>query len=102
MPLLEDRTASFVIKVWREGGESSPAWRGSIEQVETHERRFFRELSAVVEFMKPCLEAIGIDLGSSFWERMDETLAEPPAAAIADPAPAPPPVRRPGARRRTQ
>lgn len=54
MPLLEDRTAAFIVRQWCERGRSGTAqvWRGSIEHVETGERRFFQQYDALVSFMQ--------------------------------------------------
>jgi len=81
MPLLEDRCASFIVRVWCENGDaglgSVRVWRGSIEHVTSGQRAFFQELDAVVAFMKPHLVALGIDEPSRFWERMEARLAAP-------------------------
>jgi hypothetical protein len=97
MPLFEDRSASFIVRVWCESGDAGPeavrAWRGAIEHVPSGQRAFFQELDAVIAFMKPHLVALGIEGPDRFWERMDD-------AAIA-PLAAPPPPAAPGAARRT-
>jgi len=86
MPLLEDRSAAFIVRVWCESGGEIPgavrAWRGSVEHVPTGKRSFFTELDAVIAFMRPHLVSLGIEEPSRFWERMDEPTAalEPPAA----------------------
>jgi hypothetical protein len=78
MPLLEDHTASFIVRIWCESGDSGAAsgeWRGSIEHVSSGQRIFFRDLGAIGRFMKPHLEQLGIDTPSRFWELVaDETL----------------------------
>jgi hypothetical protein len=71
MPLLEDHTAAFIVRVWCEGnelGSVSSEWRGSIEHVPSGRRSFFRDLSSIGQFMKPYLEQLGIDTPSRFWE----------------------------------
>lgn len=82
MPLFEDRSASFIVRVWCEVGDGGPetvrAWRGAIEHVPSGQRTFFQELEAVITFMKPHLVALGIEGPDRFWERMDD--AAPPAA----------------------
>jgi hypothetical protein len=102
MPLFEDRSAAFIVRVWCESGGELPgavrAWRGSIEHVPTGERAFFTELDAVIAFMRPHLVTLGIEEPSRFWERMDDLAASPvqpqallppyPEAAGAPPAPA--------------
>jgi hypothetical protein len=78
MPLLEDQSCSFIVRVWRETGESrtAPEWRGSIEQVPSGRRAFFRELSAIPEYMKPYLQELGIDSSQRFWEHMSPALED--------------------------
>jgi hypothetical protein len=75
MALLEDRSAAFIVRVWCESGEHPGgevrAWRGSAEHVASGERVFFSELEAVLVFMKPHLQALGIDEPNRFWERID-------------------------------
>jgi hypothetical protein len=81
MPLIEDLTASFIVRIWREtGGNPSTVneWRGSIEHVPSGRRIFFRELGAIVTFMKPHLQELGIDNDSHFWEVMSADAADPP------------------------
>ena len=55
MPLLEDHSAAFIVRVWCESGGEEPgtvrAWRGSVEHVPTGARAFFTELDAVITFM---------------------------------------------------
>lgn len=90
MALLEDRTAVFIVRIWCERGDAdsvSPEWRGSVEHVESGQRVFFRNLEAVLEFMKPHLQGIGIDAQQRFWERIAtviDDLDDAPQAA-ADP-----------------
>lgn len=80
MPLFEDRSAAFIVRVWCESGEvpgAVRAWRGSIEHVASGERTFFTELDGVLAFMKPHLVRLGIVEPTRFWERMAD-LASPP------------------------
>ena len=73
MALLEDRSAAFIVRVWCERGDAeqpSSEWRGTVEHVQTGERQFFRHLDAVLDFMKPYLEALGIDAQQRLWERL--------------------------------
>ena len=77
MALLEDRTAVFIVRVWCEGGDANNAvseWRGSIEHVQSGQRTFFRHLEAIIEFIKPYLENIGIDAQQRFWERISSVM----------------------------
>lgn len=81
MPLLEDRSASFIVRVWCESGDGQArtvrAWRGSVEHVASGQRVFFQELDAVIAFMKPHLVALGIEEPDRFWERMDDAATAP-------------------------
>ncbi|RQP23033.1 hypothetical protein [Piscinibacter terrae] len=97
MSLLEDHSASFIVRIWRERGEGqavSQEWRGSIEHVQSGRRSFFRDLSAIASFMKPHLEQLGIEAPLRFWDLMTPELfdaaddAAPPRAAEPVPAPA--------------
>ncbi len=77
MALLEDRTAAFIVRIWCERGDASslaPEWRGSVEHVQTGQRAFFRHLDAVLDFMKPHLETMGIDAQQRFWERISSVM----------------------------
>ena len=79
MALLEDRTAVFIVRIWCERGDadsSIPEWRGSVEHVESGQRVFFRNLEAVLDFMKPHLQGIGIDAEQRFWERISAVIDE--------------------------
>lgn len=77
MALLQDQTASFIVRIWRESndfGGGSSEWRGSIEHVGSGQRAFFRDLNAIALFMNPVLESIGVDLGDTFWERVSSSV----------------------------
>jgi len=95
MSLLEDHSASFIVRIWRERGEgltASQEWRGAIEHVQSGRRNFFRDLSAIANFMKPHLEQIGIEAPLRFWDVMTPELHEAPdipAPPLEAPAPAP-------------
>ena len=81
MALLENQGCSFIVRVWCESGDASsstPEWRGSIEHVPNGRRAFFRELPAILDFMKPFLEELGIDPAQRFWERMTPALEVEP------------------------
>jgi hypothetical protein len=65
MSLLGDRSASFIVRVWRERGEGRGAaveWRGSIECVEDGERVYFRDLNVLGSFLARHLQRIGIEV----------------------------------------
>jgi hypothetical protein len=77
MALLEDRTAVFIVRIWCERGDADSAlaeWRGSVEHVQSGQRVFFRNLEAVLDFMKPHLQGIGIDAQQRFWERISTVI----------------------------
>ncbi len=100
MPLLEDHTASFIVRIRRENSDTPGAlgdWRGSIEHVPSGRRAFFRDLGAIAQFMKPHLTELGIDTASRFWELMSEDAVSDATAPVGYP-PAPAPRRRPGRR----
>lgn len=104
MSLLEDHSASFIVRIWRERGDGqavSQEWRGSIEHVQSGKRSFFRDLGAIARFMRPHLEQLGIEAPMRFWEVMTSDLFESPdtAAQPAEP-PEPLPVRAAGRRKR--
>lgn len=78
MPLLEDRTAAFIVRIWCESRESPGAevWRGSIEHVGSGQRAYFRELDAVTRFLQPHIEAFGVDPGAQLLERFETLMDE--------------------------
>lgn len=79
MSLLEDQSASFIVRIWCERGEgraSHGEWRGSIEHVQSSQKAFFRELAAIERFMRPHLDALGIDIHDRFWETMADSMPE--------------------------
>ena len=41
----------FVVRMWREASSGETAWRGSVEDVETHQRLSFTKLSDLVDFI---------------------------------------------------
>lgn len=92
MTLLEDRTAVFIVRIWCERGDadasSVPEWRGSVEHVASGQRSFFRNLEAVVDFMKVHLQGIGVDAQQRFWERIstviDDTGTDLPPSGTPD------------------
>lgn len=83
MSLLEDHTASFIVRIRREPGHSAGGdgdWRGSIEHVPSGRRASFRDLAAIINFMKPHLTDLGIDTASRFWELMSDDTPPPDVA----------------------
>lgn len=91
MALLEDRTAVFIVRVWCERGDGDAPvteWRGSVEHIQSGQRAFFRNLEAVLDFVRPHLEGIGIDAQQRFWERISTALDDPAQSApVAIPIP---------------
>jgi hypothetical protein len=75
MALLEDRSASFIVRVWGERGADLGvhAWRGSVEHVGSGEKVFFSELEAMLDFMRPHLQALGMQAPHRFWERVQKS-----------------------------
>lgn len=87
MALLGDRTAVFIARIWRERGndvDMAPEWRGSVEHVESGQKTYFRHLEAVLEFMKPHLEEIGIDAHQRFWERISTVMDDDSESGTAE------------------
>lgn len=87
MALLEDRTAVFIVRIWCERGDQQdrvPEWRGSVEHVKSGQRAYFRQMEAVLEFMKPHLSDIGIDAQQRFWERISSDLEDDSATDAAE------------------
>jgi len=92
MALLEDRTTAFIVRIWCERGDTAslaPEWRGSVEHVQTGQRAFFRHLDAVIDFMKPHLEGIGVDAQQRFWERISTVMDDGEQDIVHDPTHAP-------------
>jgi hypothetical protein len=96
MSLLEDHTASFIVRVWRERGDGpsfGQEWRGSIEHVQSGQRSFFRDLESIAQFMQPHLEHIGIEAPLRFWDVVTPDLFEGPVPLAGPELPAPPAAR---------
>jgi hypothetical protein len=67
MQLLERRSASFILRLWWEPDRASESpsqaqWRGSIEHVDSGDRRFFLDLREIEPFVRRCL--VGLEGGS--------------------------------------
>jgi|tagenome__1003787_1003787.scaffolds.fasta_scaffold20699335_1 hypothetical protein len=61
MPLLQDRTNAFIVRVWCEsnpGGTPPSDWRGSIEHVESGRRVYFRDAALVAAFIQPYIDLL--------------------------------------------
>ena len=65
MPTYDEKTESFIIRIWLEPREfkgAPPLWRGELEHVTSHTRYFFRDLNKLVELIRPYLASLGINL----------------------------------------
>ena len=63
MSLLGDRSASFIVRIWREENEqggSRAVWRGSIESVRSGVKMYFTDVTSVGRFVSDHLGEIGI------------------------------------------
>ncbi len=63
MPRYDERTESFIIRIWIEPRELSGAplvWRGEIEHVTSHRRHFFNQLQMIADLIQPYLASMGI------------------------------------------
>jgi len=61
MPLLQDRTDAFIVRVWCEpgqGGAPPVEWRGSIEHVESGRRLGFRDTAELAAFLQPYIDRL--------------------------------------------
>ena len=58
-----DMTRIFIVRIWREGREDpflKPVWRGSIEDVSTRERRYFKSKEELVDYLTQKMTGIGL------------------------------------------
>lgn len=55
---LERRYASFLVRMWQEPGDEDHAagWRGSVEHVQTGEKRFFNNLESLLAYLRAVAE----------------------------------------------
>ncbi|TQV85966.1 hypothetical protein [Aliikangiella coralliicola] len=80
MTLSDEKSTSFIVRIWREGGNTAKEqvdWRGSIEQVQSGEKTYFQDLRCIQTFMKPYIEALGIESLANFWDLMNESSIDP-------------------------
>lgn len=64
--LLEDKSAAYIVRVWLEPREIEGApveWRGSIEHVASGTTKYLTDLDEMPRFIRPFLEAMGVDFG---------------------------------------
>ena len=54
MPLLQDRTAVFIVRLWWEFDETGRArtWRGSVEHVQSGRRKYFQRYDDLIAFVQ--------------------------------------------------
>jgi hypothetical protein len=68
MSSLADRSASFVVRFWREQRDPETApleWRGSVECVTCRRRVYFKDVVKMLEFMERHVKRIGVDVTST-------------------------------------
>jgi len=58
-------TRSFVVKIWLE--EERGIWRGHITNVHSGERRYFEELSDILDFIAPYVEGMKTGRTRGLW-----------------------------------
>lgn len=56
MDLTESKVHSFIIKLWLEGDTNSFVWHGHITHVPSGERRYFKKLSGITDFVSEYLD----------------------------------------------
>ena len=56
MDLTESKVHSFIIKLWLEGDTTSFVWHGHITHVPSGERRYFKKLSGITDFVSEYLD----------------------------------------------
>ena len=56
MDLSESTVHSFIIKLWLEGDATSFVWHGHITHVPSGERRYFKKLSGITDFVSEYLD----------------------------------------------
>jgi len=62
MPLLNDETEVFIVRLWRERIENAhlpPLLRGVVEHIATEQRRYVDDLEEVTTYMREVLKLIG-------------------------------------------
>jgi hypothetical protein len=51
------RQLAFVVKLWLEPSETTDArWRGVVQSLDDHRRRYFSDLSDAVEFLREAMK----------------------------------------------
>jgi hypothetical protein len=57
---------SFIIRIWAEERSEATGrgnWRGSITQVFSGQRRYLSSLEEIADFINPCLQDMGMNIG---------------------------------------
>lgn len=55
IPPLDQRTFAFIVKIWwerRDVEQAAPVWRGSIEDVQSGRRVYFRSLHELCQYLE--------------------------------------------------
>ncbi len=59
MPSMQDKRASFLVRVWQEppaGEGEQPQWRASVEFIETQEKHYFEDVESLIAFLQDAVE----------------------------------------------
>lgn len=56
MDLTESKVHSFIIKLWLEGEANAVVWHGHITHVPSGERRYFKKLSGITDFVSEYID----------------------------------------------
>lgn len=58
---LERRYASFLVRLWQEpdGDDYDAGWRGSVEHVQSGEKRLFGDVEALMAYLRAVAESEG-------------------------------------------
>jgi hypothetical protein len=66
MDEMELAAHSFIIRIWVEERSEATGrgiWRGSITQVSSGQRRYLSNLEEIADFIIPCLQDMGMNIG---------------------------------------
>ena len=56
MDFSESKVHSFIVKLWLEGDANAFIWHGHITHVPSGERRYFKKLSGITDFVSEYLD----------------------------------------------
>ena len=65
MNSLEEKTHSFIVRVWLEPREiegAPPQWRGEIKHVSSGKQTYIKNLDEITDFITPYLKEMGIKI----------------------------------------